>query len=328
MLRLPPFHYLAPRTVGEAVQLLGEHGARAMFVAGGTDLYPNLKRRQYSLDVLVGLRGLRELAGISGDPGQGMRIGALTTLADVAAHPTVRTHYPALAQAAGLVAMPQLRNVGTLGGNLCVDTRCNYYNQSEFWRASIGYCMKKDGDVCLVASGSPRCWAIASSDCAPALISLGAQARLVSPRGERTLPVAALYQDDGITYLAKGRDELLTEILLPPADGWSSVYHKLRRRAAFDFPMLGIAIALRREGDGTVREARITLGAVASHPLEVSEAAGLLVGRPLTRELITAVAEQAARPARPLDNADLTLSYRKQMVPIYVRRALEALEAS
>jgi 4-hydroxybenzoyl-CoA reductase subunit beta len=296
-----------------------------MLVAGGTDLYPNLKRRQYAPEVLVGLRGLRGLAGIAGSPGQGLVIGALTTLSDVAGHPALCAHYPALAQAAGLVAAPQLRNMGTLGGNLCVDTRCTYYNQSEFWRASLGYCMKKDGDVCLVAPGSPRCWAIASSDCAPALISLGAQARLISPRGERTLPVATLYRDDGIAYLTKERDELLSEILLPPADGWASAYHKLRRRGAFDFAMLGVAVALRREDDGVVREARITLGAVASHPLEATEAARLLVGQRLTPELIAAAAELAARLAKPLDNADLTLSYRKQMVPVYVKRALAAM---
>ncbi|NTU79919.1 MAG: 4-hydroxybenzoyl-CoA reductase, partial [Chloroflexales bacterium] len=150
MLRLPPFRYLAPHSAGEAVRLLGEYGDRAMLVAGGTDLYPNLKRRQFAPELLVGLRGLRDLIGIAGDPGQGVVIGALTTLSDVAGHPMLCARYPALAQAAGLVAAPQLRNVGTLGGNLCVDTRCSYYNQSEFWRASLGDCMMRDGEVCLV----------------------------------------------------------------------------------------------------------------------------------------------------------------------------------
>jgi 4-hydroxybenzoyl-CoA reductase subunit beta len=257
-----------------------------------------------------------------------MRIGALTTLADVASHPAIRQHYPALAQAAGLVSAPQLRNVGTIGGNLCVDTRCNYYNQTEFWRASIGYCMKKDGDICLVAPGSPRCWAVSSSDCAPALISLGAQVLLAGPRGERLIPVAALYRDDGMQYMAKERDEVLAEVRLPPADGWRSVYHKLRRRGSFDFPILGVAVALRRDDDGTVREARIALGAVASHPVEAGAAARMLEGQQLTPELIAAVATAAARWAKPLDNADLTINYRKQMAPVYVRRALEAMAGS
>jgi 4-hydroxybenzoyl-CoA reductase subunit beta len=323
MLRLPPFRYVAPRTLDEAARLLAEHGERAMAVAGGTDLYPNMKRRQFTPEVLVGLRGLRELRGVAGDPGRGMAIGALATLTEVANHPAVRRAYPALAQAAGMVSAPQLRNVGTLGGNLCVDTRCNYYNQTEFWRASIGYCMKKDGDICLVAPGSPRCWAISSSDCAPALISLGAQARLVSPRGERTVPVAALYHDDGMAYMAKARDEVLAEVLLPPSDGWRSVYRKLRRRGSFDFPILGVAVALRQDADGIVRDARLTLGAVASHPVEATEAVRMLIGQRLTADLIAAAAAAAARPAKPLDNADLTINYRKQMVPVYVRRALE-----
>jgi 4-hydroxybenzoyl-CoA reductase subunit beta len=328
MLRLPPFRYIAPPSLDEAARLLADHGERAMLVAGGTDLYPNMKRRQFTPEVLVGLRGLRDLRGIAGEPGHGMTIGALVTLTEVASHPAIRDFYPALAQAAGLVSAPQLRNVGTLGGNLCVDTRCNYYNQTEFWRHSIGYCMKKDGDICLVAPGSPRCWAVASSDCAPALISLGASARLVGPRGERVILVAALYQDDGIQYLAKQRDEILAEVLLPPADSWRSVYRKLRRRGSFDFPILGVAAALRQEDDGTVREARITLGAVASHPVEAAEAARLLAGQRLTPELIEAAAAAAARWAKPLDNTDLTINYRKQMAPVYVRRALEALAGS
>jgi 4-hydroxybenzoyl-CoA reductase subunit beta len=328
MLRLPPFRYVAPRSLDEAARLLDDYGERAMPVAGGTDLYPNMKRRQFTPQVLIGLRGLRDLRGISGDPTQGMTIGALATLTEVASHPTIGEFYPALAQAAGLVSAPQLRNVGTLGGNLCVDTRCNYYNQTEFWRHSIGYCMKKDGDICLVAPGSPRCWAISSSDCAPALIALQARVRLVGPRGERTLPVAALYLDDGIAYLAKQRDEILAEVRLPPADGRRSVYRKLRRRGSFDFPILGVAIALQQDADGTIRDARIALGAVASHPIEATEAARLLEGQRPTPELLEAAAAAAARWAKPLDNADLTISYRKQMAPVYVRRALEELVAS
>jgi 4-hydroxybenzoyl-CoA reductase subunit beta len=327
MLRLPPFRYVAPRSLDQAAQLLANEGDRAMPVAGGTDLYPNMKRRQFTPEVLVGLRGLRELRGVAGDPVQGITIGALATLTEIAAHPAIQQFYPALAQAAGLVSAPQLRNVGTLGGNLCVDTRCNYYNQTEFWRQSIGYCMKKDGDICLVAPGSPRCWAVSSSDCAPALISLQAQVRLVGPRGERVIPVAALYHDDGMDYLAKQRDEILAEVRLPPADGWRSVYRKLRRRGSFDFPILGVAAALRLDDDGIVRGARIALGAVASHPVEAAEAARLLEGQRPTPELIAAASAAAARWAKPLDNTDLTISYRKQMAPVYVRRALEELYA-
>lgn len=327
MLRLPPFRYLAPRTLEQALHLLAGEGEQAMPVAGGTDLYPNMKRRQLTPPVLVGLRGIETLERITGSPQEGMRLGAGVRLATVANHPLLQQFYAALATAAASVSTPQLRNMGTLGGNLLLDTRCNYYNQSEFWRQSIGYCMKKDGDICLVAPGSSRCWAISSADTAPALVSLGAQVRLVSERGERLLPVRELFRDDGLLPYTRAWDELLTEILLPPAAGWRSVYLKLRRRGSFDFPILGVAAALRLHDDGTVAQARLTLGAVASHPLEADEAAAQLLHQPPGSELIDAVAQAAARLARPLDNADLTMTYRKQVTPVFVRRALKQLLA-
>jgi 4-hydroxybenzoyl-CoA reductase subunit beta len=325
MLRLPPFRYMAPRGIDEAARMLAQEGEQAMVVAGGTDLYPNMKRRQFTPPVLIGLRGIPELQHIGGSPGQGMRVGAGVTLSTLATHRLIQQHYPALATAAGSVSTPQLRNAGTIGGNLLLDTRCNYYNQTEFWRHSIGYCMKKDGDICLVAPGSPRCWAISSADTAPVLVSLGAQVRLVSVRGERVLSVGELFRDDGMDPYAKARDEILSEIMLPPADGWRSVYLKLRRRGSFDFPILGVAVALRFADDRTVADARITLGAVASHPVEVREAAAQLVGQTLSPELIEAVAVAAAKRAKPLDNADLTINYRKQVTPVFVRRALMQL---
>src|SRR5947208_15546841 len=215
--------------------------------------------------------------------------------------------------------------MGTIGGNVCVDTRCNYYNQTYEWRKAVGFCTKKDGAICLVAPGSPRCWAVSSSDTAPVLWSLGARVRLHSPTGERTIPVEALFRDDGIEYLAKRPDEILTEILLPPADGWRSAYIKRRRRGSFDFPILGVAAALRLAADGTVANARLTLGAVASHPVEVHDAVARLVGQHPTPQLLEEVASLAAKRAKPLDNADLTINYRKQVTPVYIRRALHEL---
>jgi 4-hydroxybenzoyl-CoA reductase subunit beta len=324
MIRLPAFTYVSPRTVEQAVRAVAEAGPDAMLVAGGTDLYPNMKRRQFEPKTLVGLRGIRELRGVHGSAREGMRIGACTTLTAVATHAGLAEGYRGLATAAGLVSSPQLRNMGTLGGNVCVDTRCNYYNQSYEWRKAIGFCMKRDGDICLVAPGSPRCWAVSSSDTAPALWSLGAQVRLIGPGGERTVPIGALYQDDGIQYLSKRADEILTEIVLPPADGWRSAYLKLRRRGSFDFPVLGVAAALRLEGD-VVRDARIVLGAVASLPREAPKAAEVLRDQRLTAATIEAAAEAAAGPAKPLDNTDLTHPYRKKVTRVYVARALARL---
>jgi len=325
MLRLPPFVYRAPRSLNEATHMLAQEGEQAMLVAGGTDLFPNMKRRQFTPAVVIGLRDIVSLQQMKGGAEEGLHIGAGVTLTTLAEHPIVQKHYAALATAAGSVSTPQLRNMGTIGGNLLLDTRCNYYNQTEFWRNSIGYCMKKDGDICLVAPGSPRCWAISSADTAPVLVSLNAQARLISVRGERVIPVRELFRDDGMRPYTKAPDEILSEILLPPADGWRSVYVKLRRRGSFDFPILGVAVAIRHNEDGTVADARITLGAVASHPVEAREAAAMLRGQRLAPELMYKVAAVAAKRAKPLDNADLTINYRKQVTPIYVRRALSLL---
>jgi len=324
MIRLPPFTYLAPTTLAGAARLMAEHGREAMLVAGGTDLYPNMKRRQFEPKVLVGLRGLRELRGIRGSAQAGFTIGAGTTLSAVTAHRDIAREFPALATAAGLVSSPQLRNMGTIGGNVCVDTRCNYYNQSYEWRRAIGFCMKKDGDICLVAPGSSRCWAVSSSDTAPVLWALGATLRLVGAEGERTIPMAALYQDDGIEYLAKRPDEIVADIQLPSAEGWRSAYLKLRRRGSFDFPVLGVAVAARMDGD-VVREARIVLGAVASQPRPVEKAAAALVGQRVTRELIARVADLAAGPAKPLDNTDFSHPYRKKVTRVFVARAVAAV---
>jgi 4-hydroxybenzoyl-CoA reductase subunit beta len=320
MMRLPPFRYVAPRTAREAARLLADHGPEAMAVAGGTDLFPNMKRRQFTPKVLVALRNLEEVSGLHANGG--LDIGALVTLSEVAASPVVNARWPAVARSAGLVSSPALRNAGTMGGNLCVDTRCNYYNQSEFWRASIGYCMKKDGDVCLVAPGSDKCWALSSSDTAPVMIALGAEVTLVGTGGERRIPVRDLYGPDGIAYLAKRPEEVLTQIHVPDRGGWATTYRKVRRRGSIDFPVLGVAVAVRRGASRQVEEARIVLGAVHTAPVEATDAEEFLRGRTLDEETIEMAAGVASKPAKPLDNADLSYAWRKRMARVEVARAL------
>jgi 4-hydroxybenzoyl-CoA reductase subunit beta len=336
MIRLPPFAYYAPQTVAEAVALKARYGPEAMYVAGGTDLYPKMKRRQMTPRVLIGLGDVAELrlvAPVNGGAGSArdsqVMIGAGLTLAEVAAHPLLVAHYPALARAAGLAASPPLRNSGTLGGNLCLDTRCNYYDQSYEWREALGFCLKKDGDVCQVARSSPRCVAVSSSDCAPVVIALDAVACLVGPQGERTIPAASLYRDDGANYLTKSAEELLTAIYLPPTAGWRSAYVKLRRRGSIDFPVFSAAAALRLAKDGRCLEARLVLGAVGPRPLLVPAAVTApLIGQQLTAELIAEVAQAAARLARPLDNSDMSAGYRKKMVSVYIAGALAEAAAT
>jgi 4-hydroxybenzoyl-CoA reductase subunit beta len=319
MLRLPDFEYLAPRALSEATGLLAEHGPQAMVVAGGTDLFPNMKRRQQEPPVVIGLRGVRELRHVEDTPDGGLRLGAMLTLHDVSER--LRERYPALATAAGLVSTPHLRRMGTLGGNLCLDTRCTYYDQSYHWRKSVDFCKKKDGDVCWVAPGSARCWAVSSSDTAPVALALGAKLRLASASGERVVDAGAFFQDDGILYLTRQPDEILAWIDLPPLAGWRTTYVKLRRRGSFDFPILGVAAAVKLS-QGVVEQARLVLGAVGSSPVDQSALCQPLVGQAASLEAIDSVAEAASKGARPLDNTDLNYAWRKKMARVYVRRAL------
>jgi 4-hydroxybenzoyl-CoA reductase subunit beta len=325
MLRLPRFRYLEPRTVDEAVRLWADAAPNAAYVAGGTDLYPNMKRRQQTPATVIALHRIPGLRAISGTPASGMTIGACVSLTELASHDAVRRAYPAVAHAAEVVSTPLLRNMGTIGGNLLLDTRCNYYDQTYEWRKAIDFCMKRDGEICWVAPSSPRCWAVQSSDGVPVAVALGAEVTLASTRGTRRMPAEALYRNDGIDYLTKSPDELLVSYHLPPADGWRATYRKLRRRDSFDFPVLGVAARIDLANDGTVEAARIVLGAVASYPQDVPAAAAAIVGTRLDDSAIGAAADAAYRPAKPMDNTDLTLSWRKEMVRVYVQRALQDL---
>ena len=256
--------------------------------------------------------------------GNGLKLGAGLTLTEVVATQQVRERYRALWQAAAQVATPHLRNMGTLGGNLCLDTRCTYYNQNEDWRRAIDFCMKKDGQTCWVATGSKRCLAVSSTDTAPALISLGAKVTLVCAAGEREALLADLYRNDGIQYLTRKPDEILTEVCLPDLNGFKSTYWKLRRRGSFDFPVLGVAAAVRAAKDGTVEEARLVLGAVSSRPL-LTKVGDLLVGKKLTDDVIAEAGEKCSSAAKPMDNTDLDLYWRRDVVGAFVGYALREI---
>jgi 4-hydroxybenzoyl-CoA reductase subunit beta len=325
MMRLPKFNYRIPKKVSDAVKMMADAGPDAMFVAGGTDLYPNMKRRQQTPKTVISVARLRELHEIRGDAETGMIIGASVSLTEICEHPVINRDYPVVAKAARLISTPILRNMGTIGGNLLLDTRCNYYDQNYEWRKGINFCMKKDGEICWVAPSSPKCWAVQSSDLAPVMVALGARVRLQSTVSDRMVDAAGLYNNDGINYLHKMPGELLTEIHLPPRNGSRAVYKKLRRRGSFDFPVLGVAAALDIAQDGTVMNARLVLGGVAPSPVQVREAEALLIGHPLDEERIQAAAEAAYIKARPLDNTDFVMNWRKQMARPFVARALEEL---
>jgi 4-hydroxybenzoyl-CoA reductase subunit beta len=319
MMRLPRFRYRAPRTVADAAAWLAEDPQGTMLLAGGTDVLPKMKRRQQTPATLIGLRGLGELSTIANDTG--LTIGAGMTLADLASDNRVRESYRGLWQAISQIATPHLRAMGTLGGNLCLDTRCTYYDQNYDWRKSIDFCMKKDGRTCWVATSSPRCLAVSSTDTAPMLLALGARVTLLSTGGERSLPLTELYANDGMHYLAKRADEILTRVSLPDSKGWHSAYWKLRRRGSFDFPVAAAAVAAKLDGRHVV-DARIALGAVASRPLDAERASSLLKGQPLTDDAIVAAAAAAAEIGKPMDNTDYELVWRKQMIRALVTYAL------
>jgi len=324
MMRLPLFAFRAPTTLEEAARILHGEGPSAMALAGGTDLLPNMKRRQQVPRTLLSLLGIQALHETQFGE-DGARLGACLTLSDIAADPRFRNGATALAQAAGSVATPQIRNMATLGGNLCLDTRCNYYDQNYEWRKAINFCMKKDGDICWVAPSSPKCMAVSSTDTAPALMALGARVRLVSRSGEREISLTDLYNNDGMNYLHRKPDEILAEVALDPMHGWRSTYWKLRRRGSFDFPVLSVAAAARIRRDAVAQETRIVIGSVASRPLVAGEAGTFLTGRALTDETIAEAASLAARIAKPLDNTDFDMSWRKKVTAEFVRYALREL---
>jgi 4-hydroxybenzoyl-CoA reductase subunit beta len=316
MLRLPWFEHRAPRTVAEAVKILAGEGPAAMLIAGGTDLLPNMKRRHQTPKVLVSLKNVEALKRVSNED----VFPSGKTLSELAANPRTPT---ALRQAAAQVATPLLRNVATLGGNLCLDTRCTYYNQNYEWRQAIGFCLKKDGDTCWVATASKRCVAVSSTDTAPALIALDASVVLESSSGPREVKVQDLYRNDGIDYLSRKPDEILTEVKIP--EGWKSTYWKLRRRGSFDFPILGVAVALQFDSDASIKEARVSLGAVASRPFLVEKAGAFLMGKKLTDEVISEASALIANRAKPLDNTDMDLYWRKEVADDFAGYALREL---
>jgi len=321
-MRLPSFRYHAPADAAEAAKILHGEGPAAMVVAGGTDLYPNMKRRHQMPATLVSLRKVDELRGIAVNGA--VTIGSNETLRSVERHGDLKARLPALWTAVRSISTPILRNMGTIGGNVCLDTRCNYYNQNWEWRRGVDFCLKCEGDTCWTAPSSSICWAVNSSDSVPVLIALDARFTLVSVAGERTIPAIEMFGEDGIHYLTKKADEVLTRIEIPPQGTAKSVYRKVRRRGAFDFPVAGVAARVDLDGD-EVRAARIVLNAVGPKPVVCQAAVDHLLGKKLSDDVVAEAARLAARGAKPLDNTDLVSKWRKKVVQVETKRALLAL---
>ena len=322
---LPSFQLLRPRTLNEAVAFLSKHDDEVKVIAGGTDLLPSMKQKLFTPPYVLDLRGVGELRGIH-ETADGVSIGALTTLAAIEHSPIIRRDYSVLCHAVKTVASPVLRNMGTLGGNICLDTRCLWYNQSLLWRKSCGFCLKKDGDLCHVAPSSKTCWATFSGDTPPALLCLGAEIEITGPSGVRRVPLAEFYINDGIVRLHLSPNEVVTRVILPAsARGWSGSYQKLRVRGSIDYPLAGVAVTMKMR-NGRVEDARMAITAVNPAPHLVKDVDARLVGMEVGEELAETVGDLAARTAKPLTTSALTPEYRREMVKVFAKRAL--LEAA
>ena len=325
MLRLPPIKLETPCTVHDAAKAIANGNAR--LVAGGTDLWPNMKRRHQKAETVISLMSIPGLAAIDSS-GSDLHIGGTATLANIIRDDKIRERFPAFAKAVASISSPPLRNMGTIGGNLCIDTRCTYYNQTEEWRRSIDYCLKEEGTICWVATKSPRCWAHTASDSAPILCALDAKVKLVSASGEREIPLAKMYVDDGIDYLTKQPDEILTEVIVPGTSDDShcrSAFWKLRRRGSIDFSTMSVAAVVWMDDDEVVTRASLFLGAVGAAPMPVAEIATVLVGNKISDDAIAEIARAAHKIAQPMDNTDFAPSWRGKMTEQYATAALREI---
>ena len=324
MLRLHEYKYHRPVTLIEAAEILAASPGRAMLISGGTDLMPNMKHGLFTPEHVIALKQIAALHGIEEQNGE-LVIGAAESLSNVARHPTVLKLFPALASAAGHVAGPQLRNMGTIGGNLCLDTRCTYYNQTFFWRNALGFCLKKDGDVCHVTKVGKKCVAAHSADTPPVLMTLGATADLVSKNGTRTVAVADFFIADGMSNTVRGWDEIVSRIRIPLAAAeYRTSYQKLRQRGGIDYPLLNMGAAVAFDGD-VIREARLVVSGLGSRPRVVTGLDKVAVGQPLSADVIDAIAQKAFQQCHPLENIIVDPDWRRAMVSVYVKRALKEI---
>ena len=321
---LPSFKLLRPRNILEAVGYLAKHSGDLQILAGGTDILPSMKQRLFTPAYLMDIRGVEEINGIRAHPGAGVEIGALTPLSVIEDSELIRRDYRVLHEAAATVASPILRNMGTIGGNICLDTRCVWYNQSLQWRRSCGFCIKKDGDLCHVAPGGKKCWAAFSGDTPPALLCLGAELEIAGPKGFRRVPIRDFYTNIGDARMKLVHNEMVTRVFLPEASaGWKGSYMKLRLRGSIDYPLAGVAVAIKQNG-GPVEAARVAVTAVNPAPLLVAAAEHALVGKQIDEHVATVVGELAAKTAKPLTTSGLTPEYRREVVKVYAKRAVMA----
>jgi 4-hydroxybenzoyl-CoA reductase subunit beta len=319
---MPHFHIFQPRDVDGAIAARSAHpGSR--FIAGGTDLLIGMRHGQTSPDLLIDLSGIDELANVEfGD--RGAWIGSTVTIAALTRSPQIAAHYRALAEAAETIAGPGHRSMGTVGGNLCLDTRCVYYNQSEWWRRANGFCLKQRGDTCHVAPQGQRCHAAYSGDLAAALLALGAEVEIAGPQCRRRIPLAELYVDDGRAHLTLAENELVLGVHLPPRPPPSS-YAKVRVRKAIDFPLAGVAVAL-ASSDGVATSLRIAVTGTNSRPF-VLTGTDAVIGRPIDERALQHIDRLVRKQVQPMRTTMSSPHYRRLAAAALARRLVARLAA-
>jgi 4-hydroxybenzoyl-CoA reductase subunit beta len=324
MERMSAFAVKRPTSITEAAALLAsEPGARLL--AGGTGLLPNMRRGIERPALLVDLGAVHDFASIVVTD-EGLALGAGATLSRLAADPRVARTYRAVAEGARAVAGPAHRGVATIGGNLCLDTRCVFYNQSEWWRAANDYCLKRGGDVCHVAPQGKHCHAAFSGDLAPALLVLAAQVELTASRGTRRIALSDLYRDDGAQHLTIGADELLARVVVPaPSADLVSGYRKASVRGAIDFPLAGVACAVSVH-DGTLTELRVAVTGTNSQPFVLAGTEALL-GRSVDPDMLSELAKLVQKQVSPMRTTVTASNYRRQVAAALARRLVRELSA-
>lgn len=322
---LPKFQYLEPESLTEAALILRENGQQSMIIGGGTAMIPSLRQGINTPRYVVSLEAIANLKQIEWDQDAGLRLGTSVKLHSIAGDAVILRRIPILAQAAKAVGSPQLREMATLGGNLCLDTRCYYYNQSDEWRNCKQTCLKMGGEVCNVIRSDKRCFAVFSGDLAPALIALDAKITLLSTRGERTIEICDFYTGDGAKPLAIEPDELVIEVTVPkPKEGTWGTYFKYRIRKTLDYPLASVALMLQLKGaDNVCEDVRLVIGAIGTQPLKVAGISELLQGKKLDEALIEKTAQLAKKSAKPVANTAGNRSHRRVMIHVYVKKAFE-----
>ena len=320
-----PFEVVRPSTVAEAAEFLSANPGDARVLAGGSDLMAALNQRLHSPRYLVDLQGLPGLTHVAGDAESGLRIGAMATLREVERSPLIRRLCPVLARAAGEVGSVQIRNLGTLGGNLCLDTRCWHYNQSQFWRESRPPCLKEGGEECYVVLRGEGCYALHASDTVPALIALDARARVGGAQGEEVRPIESLFTGDGNAPLSLRPGELVLEVLIPAASLFRrGVYIKYCPKDTIAYPLVGMAVTLELDEAETVcREAKIVIGGVASVPLRAPAGEKLLCGlKAADHDGIAVAARAASREVKIYSDVHSQAGYKREIIRVIAEQAV------